>query len=59
MECNPDSLRRISEALSVLDGFDLVSEREYKKITQRVKRWIRDSGGNPAELKAQAEGEPR
>jgi len=51
MKCNEEAVKRINDARKMLAVMGFISDRENTKVAQRVKRWIRDSGYNPADLK--------
>ena len=51
MKCNEAAVKCINDARKILVSAGFISERENTKVEQRVKRWIRDSGQKPAELK--------
>lgn len=51
MKCDTVAVNRVEGARKMLVGQGFLSEREDRKVQQRIKRWIRDSGQKPAELK--------
>lgn len=55
MKCNAEAVKRIQDARKMLAGLGFISERENTKVEQRIKRWIRNSGQKPAELKEQSD----
>ncbi len=51
MKCTAEAVKRVEDARKMLAGMGFITERENTKVTQRVKRWIREAGYKPAELK--------
>ena len=51
MNCNVNAYKKVEAARKLLLGGELLSERENKKVSQRIRNWIREAGLKPEELK--------
>lgn len=59
MRCNAEAFKRVDAARKLLLETGFLSPRENTKVEQRIRRWVRDSGLKPDEIKREASDEQR